>query len=121
MRRPDIVCARCGRSAHPDEVFVWEQDVQYRVFQGPQRAEAGAGQREPQAAVPHRVYKRVTKHYAYLTCEKCFARLQHGGAIDDVHNVRVALYTAAIVALGVIIIAATPVVLPALLTAFWWR
>jgi hypothetical protein len=102
-------------------VFVWEQDVQHRVFQGPRRAEAGSAPEGPQPARPHRVYKRVTKHYAYLTCARCFGRLQRGGEIDDVHNLRVALYTAAILALGVVIIVATPVVLPALLTAFWWR
>ena len=105
MGPSEIACARCGRLTPVDELSMWGQYEQHRVFQGP--------------AAPGGVYGRVRKQCAYLTCQPCHARLEAGGALDDIHNRKVALYAAAVVALGVIIIVMTPVVMPGLLIAFW--
>ncbi|HTK35901.1 MAG TPA: hypothetical protein VL358_11530 [Caulobacteraceae bacterium] len=115
MSRSEIACARCGRLTPSDQLALWEQYEHHRVFQGPGRREEAADA----ATARTGVYNRVRKRCAYLTCQACFTRLQNGGSLDDMHNRKVAIYTAAVFALGVLIIVATPVVLPSLLIAFW--
>jgi hypothetical protein len=109
---------------------MWEQYEQYRVFQGPpepprrdhREAEREGGTTTKIVEAPARrdVYSHVRKHCAYLTCEKCFAKLQAGANLDDIHNRNVAIFAAALFALGALIIVITPLILPNLLSAFWW-
>jgi hypothetical protein len=117
MGRSEIACARCGRSTPVDQLSVWRQDEQHRVFHGPPQSPRSADALE--ASPRPGVYSRVRKHCAYLTCEPCFAQLRGGGGLDDLHNRKVALYAAAVFALGVLIMIMTPVVMPGLLIAFW--
>ena len=112
MRPSQIACARCGRAVPVDELSLWQQDEQIRVFRGP-------GRRDQDGSPTRGVYDRVRKRRAYLTCAPCHARLEAGGSLDDIHDRKVILYAAAVVALGVLIIIMTPIVMPGLLIAFW--
>lgn len=116
MGPSELACARCGRSVPVDQLSVWQQYEQYRVFQGP----AARAKPDGDSSAPRAVYDKVRKHCAYLTCAACHAKLEAGGTLGDIHNRKVAIYAAAVVALGVIIVAFTPIVLPRLLIAFWW-
>jgi hypothetical protein len=113
MGPSELACARCGRHVPVDELSVWQQYEQHLIFQGPAGRDAG-----PEG--PRMAFGRVRKHCAYLTCQACHERLEAGGGLDDIHNRKVALYTVAVVVVGVLIVAFMPVILPRLLIAFWW-
>jgi hypothetical protein len=123
MGRSEIACARCGRLTPIDQTAIWEQDEQIRVFQGPaqpEETERDDGHGVDVKAPPRRaVYNRVRKHCAYVTCRKCYAELQAGGSLGDIHNRKVAIFAIALLIVGALIMAFTPVALPTLIAAFW--
>jgi hypothetical protein len=117
MGRSEITCARCGTPTPHERLRLWQQDEHHRVFQGPGRTRPTADVAGAPASTA--IYARVRKRCAYLTCERCHDHLQKGGGLDDLHNRKIAIYTAAVLVLGIGIAVITPIAMPGLLIAFW--